>query len=57
MQEILKPKIEDYVFQKPEYDTSVVLLSTLKHPTKKSMLYKPQFVNFLTDSIETVLKD
>ncbi len=55
--ELLKPKIKDYIAQKPEYDTTMLLASTLQHPTNKVMLYKPEFVDFLVDTIETVLKE
>lgn len=57
MLELLKPKLPDFVTQKPEYDTSVILASTLQHPTIKEMLYKPTFVGFLTETIETILKE
>jgi hypothetical protein len=52
----LNPRIQDFIAQEPEYDKSMILTSTLHHPTTKSMLYKPEFVDFLADSIEAVLK-
>ncbi len=55
MLKILQPEIKRFIAQEPEYDRSMVLL-TLQHPTKKAMLYKPEFVGFLADSIEAVLR-
>lgn len=57
MLELLKPKIDDFIEQKAEYDTRYILASTLRHPTTKLMLYKPNFVDFLTETIEFVLKE
>lgn len=55
MQERLKPVIEVYIAQQPEYNTELVLLSTGEHPPTKSTLYKPEFADFLADSIEGIL--
>lgn len=52
----LQPEIQRFITQEPEYDRSVILVSTLQYPTIKRMLYKPEFVDFLADSIEAVLK-
>jgi hypothetical protein len=57
MAELLKPRIDDFVLQKPEYDTRFILASTLQYPATKVTLYKPNFVDFLTETIETVLKE
>jgi len=57
MAELLKPKFLDFMAQKPEYDKRYISLSTLGPVNTKSMLYKPEFVDFLTETIETVLKD
>lgn len=56
MLDLLRPKIEGFIAQKPEYDRSVILASTLQYPTTKNMLYKPEFADFLAESFETVLK-
>jgi hypothetical protein len=56
MLNLLKPKIEDYIAQKPEYDYRMILLSTMQNPPIKVMLYKPKFSNFLAESFETILK-
>jgi hypothetical protein len=56
LMDILKSKIEGFIAQKPEYDESVLSTSTLAPVNTKPMLYKPEFANFLADSIETVLK-
>jgi len=56
MLDLLKPRIKEFIAQKPEYDRSLILASTLRHLTKKCMLYKPKFVDFLAESFETVLK-
>ncbi|UCG95162.1 MAG: hypothetical protein JSV92_03915 [archaeon] len=57
MKEILVPKLTDFVAQTPEYDTGAILTSTLQHPATKKMLYKPGFVDFLTETIEKILKE
>jgi hypothetical protein len=57
MKEMLEPRIPDFVAQKPEYDTGALLTSTLQHPVTKEMLYKPDFVDFLTETIEKILKE
>lgn len=57
MQELLKPKIENFIVQKAEYDETKILCSTLEYPVVKNVLYKPNFVGFLTETIETVLKE
>jgi len=53
--ERLAPVAEEYLVQKPEYDTRVVLASTLQHPTTKQTLYKSTFPEFLAKTIEDVL--
>jgi len=55
--EILKSKISDFVAQMPEYDKSAILASTLQYPITKKMLYKPDFADFLTETIEKILKE
>ncbi len=52
----LQPEIQRFIAQEPEYDRSVILVSTLQYPTTKNMLYKPEFADFLADSIEAVLR-
>jgi hypothetical protein len=56
MLERLRPKIEQYIAQNPEYDSQYLLLSTLQHPVTKHMLYKPEFAGFIAKTIEDVLK-
>ena len=51
----LQPEIQRFIAQEPEYDRSVILASTLQYPTTKLMLYKPEFADFLSDSIEAIL--
>ncbi|MBU3913502.1 MAG: hypothetical protein KKB21_04490 [Nanoarchaeota archaeon] len=55
MLELLGPKVQEFIAQKPEYDRSVILASTLRYPTTKNMLYKPEFADFLAESFEAVL--
>jgi len=53
----LKPKVSSFIAQKAEYDEEHILMSTLQYPTTQVMLYKPNFVDFLTETIEKVLKE
>lgn len=55
MHDLLRPHLQDFVAQEPEYDRSIVLISTLQYPTIRRMLYKPEFSDFLAESFETVL--
>ena len=55
VRERLAPVAEEYLAQKPEYDTIVVLASTLQYPTTKQTLYKSTFPEFLAKTIEDVL--
>lgn len=55
MLEQLRPRIQEFIAQEPEYDRSVILASTLHYPTTKNMLYKPEFADFLAESFEAVL--
>ncbi len=57
MKELLKNKFKDYVAQKPEYDTEVILASTMDFPCRKLMEFKPEFVEVLADTIEKVLSN
>lgn len=57
MKEMLEPRLPEFVVQTPEYDTDMLLASTLQHPVTKEMLYRPDFVDFLTETIETILKE
>lgn len=52
----LQPEIQKFIAQEPEYDRSIILASTLQYLTTKPMLYKPEFADFLADSIAAVLK-
>ncbi len=52
---LLKPRIQEFIAQEPEYDRSLILASTLLHPTTKKMLYKPEFADFLAESFKTIL--
>lgn len=56
MFEIIKPKIESFTNQKPEYDREVLTMD-LRPVCKKEAKYKPGFVKFLANSIESVLSD
>ncbi len=55
MYEKLGPELQRFILQEPEYNTEVILASTLQHPTTKNMLYKPEFADFLACSIEEIL--
>ena len=57
MRETIKPKVSEFIAQKPEYDSQYLELSTLLPVNTKEMLYKPVFVDFLTEAIEDVLKE
>lgn len=53
---LLEPRLGEFVAQKAEYNTSVYLASTMEHPAKKRVLYKPEFANVLSDTLEIVLR-
>lgn len=55
MIEAIQPKLSEFITQMPEYDSRFVLASTLQHPAVKTMLYKPELVDFLTVTIENIL--
>ena len=55
MLDLLRPKIQEFIAQEPEYDRSIILASTLQYPTTKNMLYKPEFADFLAESFKSVL--
>jgi hypothetical protein len=55
MSEILKPEIQRFIAQEPEYDSQHLSLSTLT-PVCKTPVNKPEFADFLADSIEAILK-
>ena len=55
--ETIIPKLEDFVYQKPEYDQQYISLSTLGPVNTKKMLYKQEFPEFIVETIETVLKE
>lgn len=56
MLEILRPEIQRFIAKEPEYDSQLLSLSTLKPICTSSVKYKPEFADFLADSIEAVLK-
>jgi len=56
MVEILRPEMQRFIAQEPEYDSQYLSLSTLSPICKSSVKYKPEFADFLADSIEAVLK-
>ena len=55
MFEILRPEIQRFIAQKPEYDSQYLSLSTFSPICKSSAKYKPEFAGFLANSIEAVL--
>jgi hypothetical protein len=57
MMQLIKPNVQKFIAQKPEYNDEVLELSTLSPPFTKEMLYKPEFAKSLTEAIETVLKE
>ena len=54
--DIIEPKSEEFIAQKPEYNRNIILLSTFQYPATKIVLYKREFAGFLANSIEAVLK-
>ena len=56
MIEILKPEMQRFIAQKPEYDSQYLSVSTLIPICKSTAKYKPEFVDFLADSVEAILK-
>ncbi len=54
---ILKPKISEFITQNPEYNINHLSLSTLSPVNTKRMLYKSEFVDFLTEAIEKILEE
>jgi hypothetical protein len=57
MMQLIKPKVPEFIAQRPEYDESVIELSTLRPPVTREMTYKPKFADFITEVIETVLRE
>ncbi len=57
MKEILKPRIKEFIAQKPEYDTGYILVTTLTPICRRSLRWKPEFVDFLASGIEKVLRE
>ena len=56
MSERVRPVMHGFIAQMPEYDPSVIKASTMSHPIKKPLLYRPEFADLLADSIEAVLR-
>jgi hypothetical protein len=54
--EILGPVVEEFIVQKPKYDSRRYLVSTLSPVCKSPVKYKREFADFLADSIEAVLE-
>lgn len=57
MMQLIKPNVSKFIARRPEYDETVIELSTLMPPTTKEMLYKPEFASVISEAIETVLKE
>ncbi|MBU2638204.1 MAG: hypothetical protein KJ955_04475 [Nanoarchaeota archaeon] len=51
----IQPQLSEFIVQRSEYDSRYILASTLQHPTTKSMLYKPELIDFLAVVIENIL--
>ena len=56
MRDLLQSRIEKFIAQLPEYDESLFSARTLSPVCTKSVMYKPEFTDFLTDSIKQVLE-
>jgi hypothetical protein len=56
LSDLLRPRIQEFTTQEIEYDVKVLSLSTLSPFCKKSAKYKPEFADFIAESIEVVLK-
>ncbi|MFH1452237.1 MAG: hypothetical protein ABIF88_03635 [archaeon] len=50
------PHIDGFIAQRAEYNHEIILASTLQHPVTQTIRYKPEFVDFLVDAIEEVLR-
>lgn len=55
MSELLKNDVSRFIAQEAEYDREYFSLSTLSPVCTSSVSYKPEFADFLTGTIETVL--
>lgn len=56
MLKLLKPEMQKFIAQEAEYDSQYYSLSTLSPICRSSVKYKPEFTEFLANSIEAVLK-
>lgn len=56
MLETLRPEMQKFIAEKPEYDSRYLSLSTLSPVCTKNVKYKNEFADFLADSIENVLR-
>ncbi|MFA5303154.1 MAG: hypothetical protein WC393_01295 [Candidatus Nanoarchaeia archaeon] len=54
---IIKEKTDEIIAQEPEYNPNYIDLSTLGAVCTKSIKYKKEAINLITDSIEKILKE
>lgn len=57
MQDVLQPRLREFIAQLPEYDENLFSARTLSPICTKSLMYKPELVDFLADSIRQVLEN
>ncbi|MBI5066178.1 hypothetical protein HZA97_08135 [Candidatus Woesearchaeota archaeon] len=57
MFELLKPELNNFIAETPKYDPEFLSLSTLSPICTSSVKYKPEFAEFLANSIEAILND
>ncbi len=55
--EIVESKGEDYIAREAKVDVTKIMVDTLSPVVRQGMEYKPEFVDFLRNSIEKVLTD
>lgn len=52
---LVKPRIEEFIAGEPEYNSEVLLPDDLQPVNIKAMTYRPEFADFLAETIKTVL--
>jgi len=55
--EKLKPEIEKFIAKEPKYDSEYIRMDNLAPMNTQNMMYKPKFVEFLSQTIIDVLKE
>ncbi|MDD5192652.1 MAG: hypothetical protein PHH54_00545 [Candidatus Nanoarchaeia archaeon] len=56
MMNLLRPRIEEFIAEEPKYNEEIISPDTHMPVNISPMKYKPEFADFLAESIEAVLK-